>query len=378
MKKLFFLFYLIFIGISYTQAQVTNTAVPFLEIQPDARASGMGNTGVALANNSAAMYWNPAGLGYQKGNQINITHSKWLSNLDAELFYDYLVGRHYVKGIGTFGAHFTYLNLGHQIHTNGRGSNLGQFSSYSLALGVSYGHRLNRNWAVGTGIRFIHANLFSGPFGNGSRTATPPSSFGVDLAALYKTDPFRSFGNNEATFRAGINISNMGPGVRFSKKVKDHKNKEDEADTTHHPAEPLPTELRIGWAFKTSIGENSSITLTQDYSKIMARSGDNSLQALVHSWGPYTRIASQGQGTVTLSTLQQFSVGTGLEYWYKHLFALRTGYYFVSPNKGGNKFITLGAGIRYDFIGVDISHNFTLKEYGPLANTTRFGLIINF
>jgi hypothetical protein len=376
MKKIFFLFSLILATVPYTQAQVTNTAFPFLVIQPDARASGMGNTGVALANNSAAVYWNPAGLAYQKGNQVNITHSKWVPNLNVDLFYDYLVGRHYVKGIGTFGAHFTYLNLGNQYHTDNQGNNLGQFSSYSLAFGVSYGYKLNKNWSLGTGIRFIHENLYSGSFDNGSRTATPPSSFGVDLAALYKTDSFKSFGNNKATFRAGINISNMGPGVRFSKKAKDHEGKEDEVDTTQHSAEPLPTELRIGWAFKTSIGENSSITLAQDYSKIMARRGDNSLQALAKSWGPYTRIASQGN--VTLSTLQQFSIGSGLEYWYKHLFAVRAGYYFENPHNGDRNFITLGAGIRYEFIGVDISHIFTLKEYGPLANTTRFGLIINF
>ncbi|MDX1586512.1 MAG: hypothetical protein R3222_07205, partial [Balneolaceae bacterium] len=59
-------------------AQVGITSVPFLQIEPDSRAAGMGNTGVAIADNASAVFWNPAGLAFQRGTQISITHSEWL------------------------------------------------------------------------------------------------------------------------------------------------------------------------------------------------------------------------------------------------------------------------------------------------------------
>ena len=51
-------------------AQVGGSAVVFLKIEPDSRASGMGNAGVALADNASAMFWNPAGLAGAQGNQF--------------------------------------------------------------------------------------------------------------------------------------------------------------------------------------------------------------------------------------------------------------------------------------------------------------------
>ncbi len=95
------------------------------------------------------------------------------------------------------------------------------------------------------------------------------------------------------------------------------------------------------------------------------------------SWGSYTR--NTGTEEVTLSLPQQLMIATGIEYWYNKLFAVRGGYYYEDPNNGDRKYMTLGAGIRYKFIGIDFSYINTLgDENHPLANTTRFGLLLNF
>ena len=368
MKKNFFALALLFFALgSVSQAQVGITSVPFLQIEPDSRAAGMGNTGVALADNASAVFWNPAGLAFQQGNQVSITHSQWLPKFNADLFYDYLVGKYYVKDVGMFGAHITYLNLGEQLRTDNQGNDLGRFNSYEFSVGVSYGYQLNKNWGIGTGVRYIRSSLFEGDLGSGgSRTVNPGSSFGVDLATMYHTDPF-SFAGNEAHFNAGLNLSNIGPGINYTDEAR---------------KDPLPTVLRFGWAFTTDLDREGihSLTLANDISKIMARSdssgADNALEALFSSWGSYERQTSQGP--VELSTFQQFMVATGLEYWYKDLFSLRGGYYFEDPNNGNRRFVTMGAGIRYDFIGIDFSYIYTLEEDHPLANTTRFGLLLDF
>ncbi|MDA0874062.1 MAG: hypothetical protein O3C45_03270, partial [Bacteroidetes bacterium] len=79
-------------------AQVGGSAVVFLKIEPDSRASGMGNAGVALADNASAMFWNPAGLAFQTGTEAAITHSAWLPEFNADLFYEYLIAKHTVPG----------------------------------------------------------------------------------------------------------------------------------------------------------------------------------------------------------------------------------------------------------------------------------------
>lgn len=68
-------------------AQIS-TAVPFLQLAPDSRAGGMGESGTAIADNSAAIFWNPAGLAFQTGSEVSITHSNWLPQFNLDIFYE--------------------------------------------------------------------------------------------------------------------------------------------------------------------------------------------------------------------------------------------------------------------------------------------------
>ncbi len=355
------------------QAQVGITAVPFLQIEPDSRGAGMGNTGVALADNAAAIFWNPAGLAFQNQNQISITHANWLPAFNADLFYDYLVGTYYIDGIGMIGGHITFLNLGEQTRTDETGLELGRFNSYEITAGLSYGFRLSDNFALGTGLRFIYSSLASGDVGG--QQINPGSSVGLDIAALYKSNPF-TVANREATINAGLNLSNIGPGIQY---------------TDNAQKDPLPTVLRAGWAYTMDLDSDGMNTLTfsNDISKIMARNqrlqdpeGDDTfepmgvVEALFNSWGTLERF--NGNEMVSLNLAQQLMLGFGLEYWYNDLFALRTGYYYENPENGNREFLTLGAGLRYNIFGVDFSYIYTLEEDHPLANTIRLSVLVNF
>ena len=97
MIRTFFLSALALVLASGAAAQnnvVITTAVPFLQIEPDSRAAGMGMTGVAIADNAYAPYWNPAGLAGQEGTEVSFTHAPWLPALGADLSYEYLSGKH--------------------------------------------------------------------------------------------------------------------------------------------------------------------------------------------------------------------------------------------------------------------------------------------
>lgn len=378
MKKALSILILSLLTLSLSQqsfAQVGITAVPFLQIEPDSRGAGMGNTGVAIADNASAIFWNPAGLAFQNQNQISITHANWLPAFNADLFYDYLVGTYYVDGIGTIGGHITFLNLGEQTRTDEAGLELGRFNSYEITAGLSYGFKLSENFALGTGLRYIYSSLADGSVSG--QQINPGSSVGLDLAALYKSNSF-TVADRQATINAGINLSNIGPGIQY---------------TDNAQKDPLPTVFRAGWAYTMDLDEMGMNTLTfsNDISKIMARnkrlqdsSDPNSasfepmgvFEALFNSWGSLER--NNGSEVVSLSLAQQLMFGFGLEYWYNNMFALRTGYYYENPENGNREFVTLGAGLKYNIFGFDFSYIYTLEEDHPLANTIRLSVLVNF
>jgi len=76
--------------------------------------------------------------------------------------------------------------------------------------------------------------------------------------------------------------------------------------------------------------------------------------------------------------LKEITWATGLEYVFENSFALRTGYFNESLEKGSRRFLTLGAGFSLSFATIDISYLFsTSRIRNPLENTLRFSLTFN-
>ena len=357
--------------------QVAQSSALFLRIEPDSRASGMGNAGVATADNANAMFWNPAGLGFQEGTQAGITHANWLPEFNANLFYEYLVGTYHVDGIGTFGGNVQYLNLGETEIRDAQGNQLGVSNSYQLAVATSYGTRVSERLSVGTSLRFIYSKLASGTReGTGEGNA---STLATDISALYRSAPF-ALGGSEATFSAGLNVANLGGTLNFN---------------SNSPSrDPIPANLRFGPALTIDFDEFNSLTFATDFNKSLVsvdretrvqggdttqvQIGNNGFEALFDSWGSARGQVGPDGEAASLSLAQQFTVGTGVEYWYDDLFALRTGYYYEHPDNGDRQFLTFGAGLRYNIVGVDVSYLYTSDDSSPLANTLRFSLLFNF
>ena len=354
---------------SPVQAQVGGAAVVFLKIEPDSRAAGMGNAGVALADNASAIFWNPAGLAFQEGTEMGLTHSNWLPEFNAGLFYEYFMAKKHVPGWGTFGAHVTYLFLGEHEGRDAQNNPTGTFRSYDLAVGLSYGVKLSETFSVGTSVRFIYSNLAPGTRVEGQETkAGVVGAF--DLSALYRSKYF-PMGNTQGQFAAGFNLANMGPKVQYSDS--------DQAD-------PIPTNLRFGYAFTVEFDEFNKLTVVNDFNKDLIKVDENNVadpfyKAIFSSWSPIevrTNAFQDDEAELeTLGVFDQLTIGAGLEYWYNNLFALRTGYFYENPYNGNRKFLTLGAGIRYNIIGVDFSYIYAVEEDSPLANTMRFSLLLN-
>jgi hypothetical protein len=166
--------------------------------------------------------------------------------------------------------------------------------------------------------------------------------------------------------------------------------------TDNAQKDPLPTLLRYGIAVNYELDSEgiNKINFTTDVSKIMARTKEEvvevisadsiitqrvasgPLEALIDSWDTWTHF--NGQTNVEVSLLQQLMIGTGLEYWYDNIFALRGGFYYEDPNNGDRRYITFGTGLRINAFGVDFSYIKTLESDHPLANTLRFSVLLYF
>ena len=356
-------------------AQVGGAAVLFLQIEPDSRAAGMGNAGVAVADNAYALFWNPAGLAFQpEAVEVSLTHSNWLPEFNAGLYYEYLVGRFSVGKFGNMGAHVTLLNMGEHEWRDENNNPLGTFRSYDVAVGVSYGYPISERLALGLGLRYIYSNLASGIQVEGRETKAG-KSFGMDLGLLYRTAPFSLGGQTKAQFSAGFNLNNMGPQIQYSDGAQ---------------KDPIPTNLRFGYAFTIDLDPYNRITFANDFTKLLIRVRSDSTgsradpfyKAIFTAWQPISvRSNAQSESEAEMETLnafEQMTIGLGLEYWYKDLFALRGGYFYENPYNGNRKFLTFGSGIRWNIIGVDFSYIYALEEHHPLANTMRFSLLLNF
>ena len=343
---------------------VQTTAVPFLQIEPDSRAAGMGMTGVAVADNASAIFWNPAGLAGQEGGEITFTHAPWLPALGADLFFEYFAGKYAVEGIGTFAGHLTFLNLGEQQQTDEQGTVIGNFRSYDLAVGLSYGRTLTPTLSVGTGLRLIYSNL-AGNFEVGGEQTRAGVSVGVDLGLLWKPN----IGGENLQPSLGFNLANMGPRISY---------------TNNPDPDAIPSNLRLGGALDYHLDDFNRLTFALDLNKLIV-SRDTAgnykpfTSALFSTWEPITvDIDGSGPGQPEqVSVFRQFTLGTGLEYWYNDLFALRTGYFYEDPANGNRQFLTFGAGIRYSLVGVDLSYIYALEENSPLSEQIRFSVMLN-
>ena len=162
MKHRLFTLFTLGIGLLSTPAYATpesHAAATFLLFAPSARAAGMGNAYVAIADDANATYYNPAALASLQIHSLSTTLYKPVPRLASDIFSSFGAYTHPFSGIGNLGYSLIYSSLGEQQRTDEEGTLLGTFKSYGMALGVSYGTHLFKNLALGITVKFIYEHL---------------------------------------------------------------------------------------------------------------------------------------------------------------------------------------------------------------------------
>lgn len=363
--------------------RVITTAVPFLNFAPDSRHSGMGDVGVATSPDANSAHWNAGKLAFIEGDiGFSLSYSPWLGKLVPDMSLNYLTGYKRIDEVSAFGVDLRYFNMGSIQLTDGRGNPLGDFTPRDIAIGATYSRKLSDNLALGISARFIHSNL-SGNLGSSTGNESRPGvTVGTDVGLYYTQEVLVS--GSDASWSWGVNVSNIGPKITY--------NSADDLDY-------IPTNLRIGTALALPLDEYNRLTFALDLNKLLVPTTpiytrDENGNLVVDSEGnliiapdggkdPNRPLISGIIGSFSdapggfSEEMQELMISFGVEYSYDEKFALRTGYFYENPNKGGRKYFTLGVGFNYQRLGFDFSYLVPQQQNHPLAETLRFSLGYN-
>jgi hypothetical protein len=363
-------------------SRVITTAVPFLIIAPDSRAGGMGEAGVASSPDANSMHWNPAKYAFvDKKFGFATSYSPWLRALVNDINLAYLAGFYKIDDRQTVAASLLYFSLGDITFTNEIGDPLGTYRPNEFSIDATYSRKFSENISGAVAARFIYSNLTQGQFVQGAETS-PGTSIAADAAVYYRKEV--DLGNIGSEVSWGINLSNIGSKISYSKSAtkKDF----------------IPTNLRLGGGLKMLFDDYNTLAVMIDFNKlqvptppyyavdsagnpitddennpVIAKGMDPNVSpvaGIIQSWYDAPNGFSE--------EMAEWSIATGLEYWYAEQFALRAGFFYEDASKGNRKFFTVGAGLRYSVFGLDLSYLIPVEQQNPLENTLRFTLHFNF
>ncbi|MCX6236902.1 MAG: type IX secretion system outer membrane channel protein PorV [Bacteroidia bacterium] len=348
-----------------------STAVPFLTITPDSRHGAMGDVGVATSPDANSQYLNPSKYAFTDGKfGFSLSYTPWLRELVNDINLAYLSGYYRIDNNQVIGSSLRYFSMGDITLTGQDQTNIGTVSPSEFALDFSYSRKLSDKLSGGVALRYIRSDLSGGI---GAEAYTAGNAFATDVSFYY----FNQWGGEGSlkSIAAGINFSNIGSKISYDQ----GSNKEF-----------LPANMRLGTTFTKEFDDYNTFSISLDLNKLLVPTPQS--QLIYEADGSIIVLPDNTTNKSVISSifgsftdapggfkeeLQEFTVSTGLEYWYNKQFALRAGYFHEAQNKGNRKFFTAGVGVKMNIAAIDFSYVIPVQRNNPLANTIRFTLLFD-
>lgn len=348
-----------------------STAVPFLTITPDSRHGAMGDVGVATSPDANSQYLNPSKYAFAEGDfGFSVSYTPWLRKLVSDINLAYLAGYYRIDNNQVLGSSLRYFSMGNIMLQDVNGTDLANVRPNEFAFDVSYSRKLSGHLSGGVALRYIRTDLNGG---YGTATYTAGNAVATDVS-FYYNNRWKGTDQNKS-IAAGINFSNIGSKISYN----DGQTKEF-----------LPANMRLGATFTNEFDDLNSLSVSLDLNKLLVPTPSSS-QLTDNSGGVVVQPDNSSNKSVIgaifssfsdapgglKEELQEYTISTGLEYWYNKRFALRTGYFSEAQNKGNRKFFTAGVGLKLNLCAVDVSYLIPTNQNNPLANTIRFSILFN-
>jgi len=293
------------------------TSLQFLKIGNGARATGMGETFVAVSNDISSLQWNPAGLVAFKENGITASYTQWFA--DTKLAY--FGGVYHFGGSNALGISVTSLRTEDmKVTTEFQPQGTGEYFRFSdIAIGLSFARQMTEQFSFGATIKYVEENLgvlkMRGVLG--------------DIATFYKT--------GLGTSRFAIMISNFGGQVSPSGTAPLVNG----TVVTSFQKFPPPTSFQLGFALEPWMNK------------------DNRLTTAIQLNSP---------------TDNAENLNIGAEYAYKEFLFFRGGYKFNVDDED----FSAGIGLRFPITFAHANLDYSLANFKELGLTQRFSLNLLF
>lgn len=356
--------------------QVINTvttAMPFLRINSDARAGGMGDVGIATTPDINGAFLNPSNMAFvEKDFGVGISFTPWLKRLVNDIYLTSLSGYGKIKDKGgkgeqAIGGSIRYFSLGNIDFTDENGGSLGSFRPNEFSLDAWYARKLAKTFSLGVGLRFAYSNLAGGQSAGGN-VIKPAIAGAGDINWTWRQNFKKDGAKMSHDVAVGMNISNIGNKVSYtSSTVKDF----------------IPTNLGIGFSYGLNIDAKNTWSFAFDINKLMVptpstvdkdSNGVYDYREKSVIAGMFTSFADAPGGFK--EEMQEFMIGVGTEYMYNKQFGARFGYFYEPKTKGGRQYATAGVTVKYSIVGLNFSYLIpTSITPSPLDNTLRFSVL---
>lgn len=375
---------------SNAQDRVITTGVPFLLIAADARSAGMADMGVASSADAYSQQYNPSKYAFSKQKQgFSVSYTPYLTSIANDISLGQVTYFNRINERSAFAGSLRYFGLGDIELRNSFDDPGRTVSPNELALDGSYSLKLSPEFAMGIAGRYIRSNL---KIPDANTDSKPASTFAVDISGLYQSEE-EAYDSFNGRWRAGFNFQNLGPKISY--------------DNDQLNENFIPANMRLGGSFDFIFDDYNKVSVIGEVTKLLVptpqiagspidSNGDGDFtdpedvtqaeQNAINnenyrniSWtsGIFKSFNDAPDGFS--EELKEFTWALGAEYWYQDSFALRTGYFNESVEKGARKYLTLGAGFKYNVVKIDVSYLFSAsKVRNPLENTLRFSLTFNF
>ena len=297
------------------------TSGQFLKIGLGARAVGLGESFVAVANDPSAIYWNTAGLASLQRQEVALSHVGWPGDINYEHITWVLPSRRFGGSFAfQFGALSAEMEETSEFQPFGTGRN---FMFSNMVAGVAYARRWTDKLLVGAGAKYLREDL-------GSDVGGPTTSAVLfDMGSIF----YLGYGS----IRIATSLSNFGAELRPSGEYVSPYS----GDKLAYDGFDPPIMFRYGLAFEPVENAQQRLTTSLEFNQ----PADNSLRSKA-----------------------------GLEWMYMRTFALRGGYNF---NADVLK-LSAGTGVVAKIGQTQTSVDYAYTDGGSLGAISRFSLGFRF
>lgn len=361
------------------QERVITTAVPFLLIAADARSAGMADMGVATSPDAFSQQFNPAKYAFSTDGQgFSLSYTPYLVDIASDISLGQLTYYNRINEKSAFAGSLRYFGLGDIVLRTDFDDPGRTVTPNELALDLSYSLKLSERFAMAVAGRFISSNL---RIPDATTDGSAASTFAFDVAGYYQSEEI-AFSDFYGRWRGGFNFQNLGPKINYDNDV---------TNTNF-----IPSNMRLGGGFDFIFDDYNKVSVSSEFTKLLVPTPQNpdlNGDGVVTSeertqnardyrnigWvsGVFDSFSDAPDGFS--EELKEFTWALGAEYTYQDSFSIRGGYFNESVEKGARKFISLGAGFKYQIVKIDLSYLFAASKIrNPLENTLRFSLTFNF